>query len=265
MASSLKIRSIGPWIERQGVNDRRTHFDVDEFVRSKGTLYSLSREGKSSAGPLIAAFTAFTAAAAEKYAVTQPGGHLAVPMYFGLDEAAKVCRWMELPNLYSHYGSRGIIIDVIMQSYSQGAEAWGDKGMAKMYSAANIATYGGGVKEVSFLRDASELVGDYRYESRSNTTSRQGTSTAISMQRERIFDVSSLSALPKGRAVVFASGTPPVLIRTAPWMTGPHAASIRASILKFDPKGSDTLREAEQELVIVQHEEEQRMRMEAAS
>ena len=38
-----------------------------------------------------------------------------------------------------------------------------------------------------------------------------------------LLDVADLAALPKGRAVVLASGSRPTLIRTQPWMTGPHA------------------------------------------
>jgi hypothetical protein len=30
------------------------------------------------------------------------------------DEAANVCRWRELPNLYSHYGSRGVALMTIL-------------------------------------------------------------------------------------------------------------------------------------------------------
>lgn len=67
-------------------------------MRSSGTLYSLSKEGRGSAGPLITALTVAVAEAAEDYAKTQPGGRLAVPMVAVLDEAANVCRWRELPN-----------------------------------------------------------------------------------------------------------------------------------------------------------------------
>ena len=50
-----------------------------------------------------------------------------------LDEAANVCRWRELPNLYSHYGSRGIVLMTILQSWSQGVEVWGRDGMRKLW------------------------------------------------------------------------------------------------------------------------------------
>ena len=32
------------------------------------------------------------------------------------------------PNLYSHYGSRGIVLMTILQSWSQGVEVWGEPG-----------------------------------------------------------------------------------------------------------------------------------------
>ena len=50
-----------------------------------------------------------------------------------------------------------------------------------------------------------------------------------------VLDVADLGALPRGRAVVFASGVRPTLVRTLPWMTGPRAAEVRASIARFDP------------------------------
>jgi len=37
--------------------------------------------------------------------------------------------------------------------------------------------------------------------------------------------------------VVYASGAPPALARTAPWQTGPYADAIRASIDHWDPTG----------------------------
>ena len=60
-----------------------------------------------------------------------------------------------------------------------------------------------------------------------------------------------LAALPKGRAVVMASGNRPTLIRTQPWMTGPHADQVRASIAAHDPQADQTIREAETETAAV--------------
>lgn len=57
--------------------------------------------------------------------------------------------------------------------------------------------------------------------------------------------------MPKGRALVIASGSRPTLIRTQPWMRGPHAEAVKASIAKHDPQGSRTITEAETELAAV--------------
>ena len=239
MASCLKVRAIAHWVTPTGGSvaaDSRPQFDPHQFVRSNAdTLYSLSKEGKGTAGPLVTALTAATVEAAEEYATTQTGGRLRTPLLGVLDEAANVCRWHGLPDLYSHYGSRGIILMTILQSWSQGVEVWGRDGMRKLWSAANIAVYGGGVKELEFLGELSQLIGDYDKHTVSRNVGRGTRSTSHQVQRERILDVADLGALARGRAIVFASGTPATLIETVPWMTGPHATAVRASIAAHDP------------------------------
>ena len=165
-----------------------------------------------------------------------------------LDEAANVCRWRELPNLYSHYGSRGIVLDTVLQSWSQGVEVWGDSGMKKLWSASNVKVYGGGVSEATFLEDLSRMIGDYDRLSSSTSYGRGQRTVSQQLHRERILDVADLAALPKGRAVILASGARPTLIRTVPWMTGKHADQVRASIAAHDPQAERTIREAQTEL-----------------
>jgi hypothetical protein len=58
-----------------------------------------------------------------------------------------------------------------------------------------------------------------------------------SPRRQRILDIADLGALPRGRMIVYASGTKPALVKTAPWQTGPHAEAIRASLNRWDPAG----------------------------
>ncbi|MCQ9165494.1 type IV secretory system conjugative DNA transfer family protein [Arthrobacter sp. STN4] len=236
MASCLTNRQVAQWVTPQGAADTRPQFDPAAFVRSKGTLYSLSKEGKGTAGPLVTALTVATVEAAEELAVHSPGGRLATPMIGVLDEAANVCRWRELPNLYSHYGSRGIVLLTILQSWSQGVEVWGRDGMRKLWSAANIKVYGGGVAEAEFLNELAQLVGEYRYSNTTQNRSKQGTSYNHDDDRkERTLDVSDLAAFPRGRAIMFASGAPAALLETVPWMSGPHADAVRASIDAHDP------------------------------
>lgn len=214
------------------VDERTTkrRFRPDELVRSGGTLYAVSKEGRGTLGPMVAALTVAVTEAAERAASQQPGGRLAVPMVAVLDEAANVCRWPDLPDLYSHYGSRGICILTFLQSWPQGEAVWGREGMRKLWSAANIRVYGGGVAEVDFLKDLAELTGEFQRPERSRTAARGGPSTTYSVRSERVLDVADLAAMPRGRALVIPSGAKPVLIRTQAWMDGPHADRVRQSL-----------------------------------
>lgn len=250
MATCLTNRQTLRWVTDDG-HSRRPHFDPAAFVVGRNTLYSLSKEGKGSAGPLVTALTVAVCTAADELAVRSPGGRLRTPVLGVLDEAANVCRWRNLPSLYSYYGSKGIVLMTILQSWSQGCDVWGESGMKKLWSAANVKVYGGGVAETGFLEDLSKLVGEHERVRSSLSTGTAHKSISHSVQRERTLDVADLGALPKGRAVVLASGSRATLVRTSPWMTGPHADAVRASILEFDPKGEATIAAAQRELALV--------------
>ncbi|MCD2444372.1 TraM recognition domain-containing protein [Agromyces sp. SYSU K20354] len=251
MASCLTNRQIVRWVTAMDVVDTRPQLDPAAFVRDGGTLYSLSKEGKGTAGPLVTALTVAVVEAAEELAARSAGGRLRTPIVGVLDEAANVCRWRELPNLYSHYGSRGIVLMTILQSWSQGVEVWGESGMKKLWSASNVKVYGGGVTEVAFLEDVSRLIGDYDRRTSSLSTGKNGRGVSYQNHRERILDVADLGAMPKGRAVVLASGSRPTLIRSQPWMTGPYAEDVKASIRAHDPEAARTLDQAMNELAAV--------------
>lgn len=251
MASCLTNRQVSTWVTPRSAADSRPQFDPVAFIRKGGTLYSLSKEGRGTAGPLVTALTVAVVEAAEEQAVRSAGGRLATPLLGVLDEAANVCRWRELPNLYSHYGSRGIVLMTILQSWSQGVEVWGEAGMKKLWSASNVKVYGGGVSEAAFLEDLTRIIGDYDRLSSSTSHGKGHRTVSQQLHRERILDVADLAALPKGRAVVMASGNRPTLIRTQPWMTGPHAEQVRASIAAHDPQAERTIRQAETETAAV--------------
>ena len=108
------------------------------------------------------------------------------------------------------------------------------QGMRKPWSSATIKCYGGGVSEV-FLGELSQLIGDYTRETISTSIQKDGRSRFYSSRRDRVTEVSDLAALPRGRAILIASGSPATLVRTLPWMDGPHAAAVRASIDAHDP------------------------------
>ncbi len=234
VASFLTNRQATRWVTH-------THGTIEfhpvEFATGTDTLYSLSREGRGNAGPLVTALTVAVCEAAEDHAKTQPSGRLTTPMVVVLDEAANVCRWNELPNLYSHYGSRGVNMLTFLQSWSQGVDAWGRDGMRKLWSAANVKVYGGGVSEVEFLNEVAQLVGDYTHVDSSTSFQRQsGRSISQQHRSDKILDVADLAALDPGRMVVFASGAVPALARTQPWYEGSDRAAVEASIAAHSPQ-----------------------------
>lgn len=229
MAKCLKNRRIARWVNPDGPNDARPEFSAEDFVKGNNTLYALSKEGAGTAGPLVTALTVATVTAAEEYAVEHRGGRMPTPMMCVLDEAANVCRWANLPDLYSHYGSRGIVLSTFLQSWSQGVDVWGESGMKKLFSTANIVTYGGNVKEDAYLRMLNSLIGQYTYTSQSSSRQKDGRSTSRQDSTDDILSVKDLGSLPKGRAVVFGSGTPPALLRTVPISQRKYAAESEAS------------------------------------
>lgn len=210
----LRNRQMMQWVTPSG---SRREFNPASFVRSKDTLYALSNDGKTSAGPLVGALTLAVFEAAEKYATSCPGGRLPTPLVGLLDEAANVCRFKDLDSKYSHYGSRGIIMLTVLQSWDQGEEIWGRHGMEKLWSASNVKIYGGGVSDTKFLQRVSDLVGPYEHLTASTSSGRGGRSRSRSVVERPIMTVAELGALPRGRAVVIASGVRPALIRVVPW------------------------------------------------
>ncbi|OLO55941.1 hypothetical protein BKH27_00070 [Actinomyces oris] len=192
---------------------------LEELLRSTDTLYLLSQEGPASAAPVVTALTmAFTETAME-HAKRQPGGRLSVPVLVELDEAANVCRWSQLPSLYSHFGSRGILVEATLQTWSQGISAWGKEGIQTLWSAANVKIYGGGVTEPEFLSMLSDLIGSHWVDSIQTTSSQGGSSSTRSLQAQerKIASVDQLGALARNRAWVLASGSTPVLARLIPF------------------------------------------------
>lgn len=219
------------WIEPTGPDDKRPQLNVDEFVASQAdTLYLVSKEGAGSGRAITAALTMAILDAADRLGSRSKGGRLPRPLMACLDEAANVVRWPELPDLYSHYGSRGIILSVFLQSWTQGVEAWGEGGMKKMWSAANVQMVGKGVGEAAFLRELQELIGTRDVRSRSLSSGKGGRSSSWSIRKDNIFDISELRAIPKMRALVFSTGAPATYVKLEPWwMQDSYSSSVKAS------------------------------------
>ncbi|PRZ11775.1 type IV secretory system conjugative DNA transfer family protein [Nesterenkonia sandarakina] len=225
--SVLGSDKVIPWLRDSGVPGQ-VEFDHRNFHATTDTLYLISREGGGSARAITAALAMAVLSSAEKYASTH-GGRLKTPLMAVLDETANVVRWRELPDLYSHYGSRGIVVSTFFQSFVQGEEAFGKEGMSKLWSAANIRVAGSGLSEAQFGSFLSRQVGPRDVVKRSVSTQSRGRSTSTSVQREQIFDEADIGAMPRFRALMFSSGHRPALLKLRHFSETEHAARVKES------------------------------------
>ena len=222
----LRNRAVVPWVTP---SPGRPAFDPDLYAKSTDTLYLLSREGTASVAPLVGALTLAVLVALEERA-TAAGGRLPVPAVGVLDEAANVARIRDLAALYSHMGSRGIVLLTILQSWAQGCNAWGDHGMEALWSAANVKIFGGGIDDDRFLARLSNAIGVTEQLTRSSSVGAGKRTVTRAVRDVSILTAAELRSLPAGRAVLLPSGIPPVLVRSVPWWEGDHAAQVRASL-----------------------------------
>ncbi|MFJ4800808.1 TraM recognition domain-containing protein [Streptomyces murinus] len=224
-AAALLNSEIAAWVTPQkGVPE----FRPSQFVTSTDTLYLLSKDGGGGASALIAACADSVMRAATGQA-ERAGGRLDPPMLAILDEAANVCKISDLPDLYSHLGSRGIIPITILQSYRQGQKVWGDAGMDAMWSAATVKVIGSGIDDPDFADKLSRLIGDHDVETTSTSMSDSGKSTSVSMRQERILPADAIRALPKGTALLFATGMRAAMLDLRPWYREPGAEELSAA------------------------------------
>ncbi|HSA52854.1 MAG TPA: TraM recognition domain-containing protein [Yinghuangia sp.] len=236
IASPLVAPNVALWVT-PGEGPRRPEFRHSEFAqRGDGTIYLLSEETNKAAAPLVVSLSTALAYELEGKAIESPGGRLPVPAIFVLDEAANVCPWPELPSLYTHYGSRGIVMMTIIQSWAQGAAVWGESGMSAMWGAANVRMYGGGSGDTKFLGDLSQVSPNFEATvNEMSFTNPWDAKQTIKSRSEEVFDPAVLGAMPRGRAWVQVSGAPPILVRTTPWWEGEHADAIRESLARYSP------------------------------
>ncbi|PGH49683.1 type IV secretory system conjugative DNA transfer family protein [Streptomyces sp. Ru87] len=224
-ASCLLDPTIAAWVTPPSNLEDVREFKPQEFATGKDTLFLLSKDGGGSASAVIAA----AADAVMRAAVIQAerdGGRLDAPLLAILDEAANVCKIADLPDLYSHLGSRGVIPITVLQSYRQGVRVWGETGMDALWSAATIKLVGSGIDDADFADKLSRLVGDHDVRTVSVSTNESGRSTSVSTRQERVLPADAIRALPKGSALLLATGVRPALLDLKPWYREPDADRI---------------------------------------
>ncbi|MFD4371097.1 type IV secretory system conjugative DNA transfer family protein [Streptomyces sp. NPDC058486] len=219
--SALRDETTLAWVTP---DPHRPRFDPEHFATSTDTLYLLSKKGGPASAVVAALADSVFTAAAE--AGERAGGRLPEPMRAVLDEAANICRIADLPDLYSHLGSRGITPYVILQSYRQGVKAWGEVGMDALWSAATKKIVGVGVDDWNFAQGIATLIGNHSVHRSSYSKSREGYNRSVSEQREQVLDPGQIRSLRKGTALLMSTGMPVAQIALRPWYTESAMAHI---------------------------------------
>jgi hypothetical protein len=245
-ARCLQDPRIMAWVN-EPADTELERFDPDAFPVSSDTLFLLSKDGAGSSGPLAAALTDQVMRPGVRRAEAR-GGRLDPPMLAMLDEAANICPLADLPLLYSHFGSRSIVLVTILQTYQQGSTVWGDKGMDSLWGAAIVKLIGAGGDDPRFAADASSLIGEHDVATMSLTRDGSGTvSRPVSARRQRIVGPEDVRALERGAAILLASGARPALLRLDPWFRQPGTPALELATAKAITQTSDA---AERERLI---------------
>ncbi|NAZ85203.1 TraM recognition domain-containing protein [Kineococcus sp. T90] len=225
-AQCLRDDVILAWVTPPG--DPLDELDTASFAGSRQTLYLLSKDGAGAAAPLVAALTDRVVRNGVR-AAERRGGRLDPPMVVVLDEAANVCRIADLPDLYSHLGSRGVVPITVLQSYRQGVRVWGEAGMDTLWSAATIKLLGAGLDDAKLVEDVSRLIGEHDVTVRSYSDGDKRRTTSTALRRQRILPPDELRALPRGTALLLATGTRAALVRLLPYYRGARSGEITAA------------------------------------
>lgn len=105
--------------------------------------------------------------------------------------------------------------------------------MAALWSAATVKLIGAGLDDSRHADDISRIIGDHDVATASASRDAHGhTSWNTSIQRRRILEPGELRALPRGQALLLATGATPALVHLQPWYTGPGASHISRDLAR---------------------------------
>lgn len=191
------------------------------------TLYLMSQEGSSSAGPVLATMVERIFTIGDLAASAQ-GGRVDPPMTIVLDECANICRIKKLPELASHLGSKSICVDAIFQSEAQAKSVWGHDKYDALWTASTVRICGAGLQDKAFAEKLSALIGTHKIREKNYSSGRGGGSTSEHQVREAIMPPEDVAAMKKENALLIRQGSKPVLMDLMPWYREPDSADINA-------------------------------------
>jgi type IV secretion system protein VirD4 len=178
-------------------------FDIEEFLLDRGTLYLIgeSRGRTSPIAPLFAGLVSEIHWTATQMAAGLPGGRLDPPVLFALDEVTQIVP-VPLPSILADSGGRGIQIITACHGMSQLQERWGEHGAQAVMATTNLVLLRD-IKEADTLDMVSRLIGDTSFRERGRRDGEDPRHV-----QHRIAPPELIRQLPRGRALILASGAP---------------------------------------------------------
>lgn len=200
-------------------------FDVDSWLRERGTLYLIAPEGASAAGLVAPIFTALvgdvwerTIAAGQATAARRvdPQPH------FVLDEAPNICR-IPLAEYSSTAAGWGIKLMAAIQDPSQLEAVWGRDAAAAIDGNLTTKVVWGGIQRAESRETISKLAGeaDFWVEHHTAHHDRDGVRHERHREysREAVVRPDDLRVLPRGHALVISRAWHPTIVATRPvWL-----------------------------------------------
>lgn len=219
------------------------HFDPEDFLEKKGTLYLLATAaGANNSAPLVAALIEDIVEAARRLAARSPGARLDPPMLLSLDEVANLSPLPSLPTLMAEGGGTGITTMPVLQSLAQAREQWSENAASAIWDAAIVKIILGGASGSRDLQDLSTLIGERDEITDSTTVGDHGSRSAQrSIRRVPIMPPDTIRRLPFGTGLVLLRSAPPIIARFRRWTERPDGKQViadRAAIEANMQKGS---------------------------
>lgn len=228
-----------------------TQLDVEELLRTRGTVYLLGREQGHTA-PLLAALTGHIARTARRLAALSPGGRLDPPLTVALDEAARVSP-VPAPDWSGDMGGSGVQLIFAFQSRPDMIERWGEVGAARILNNSGAILVFGGTNDIGDLEVWSKRSGDR--DETAHTPGRRNRNADASKSPPRRVPVlapAQIANLPKGRVLVICRGMPPAVgrvqmawkrrdVKRATRLTGTVTAPIVAAVADVTGPVSDVV------------------------
>jgi type IV secretory pathway TraG/TraD family ATPase VirD4 len=210
---------------------KEPNFDIEQWLTEGGTLFLIGEDDEESAlAPINAAFARAVFDCAKRLAARQPNGRLDPPFAFWGDEIANVAPLPQIPSLMSVSGSQNIFVCIVIQSYPQAQERWGDLGVRKIFSSATVKVLLGGISDDQELKMYSTLVGEFDEETESVSDDSNGhMSVSTSLRRRAVLDPADIRMIPERQGLIIHRRTPAVMSRFTRAHEGPLAKEIAAA------------------------------------